>query len=265
MTELVFNAVIKGVILPPGLFVWMALFAFVMLLRGHDRITALLLLVIVGAGYTLSSPFGATLVSRPLESPYPPYDIDTVGAARAVVVLAGGVKSQAPEYGQDTLNLMTLIRLRYGVRVHKETQLPLMLVGGGTGEGAMPEAELMAQAARKEFGVKVAWTEGNSVNTAGNAMNAAEILRANDIDTVVLVTSAFHMTRARRAFAHHGIRAIPAGTDYAYRSFYREWKPRDLSDFVPGAYHLMVSRNALHEYLGIAWYRLRYGIGAVDS
>jgi uncharacterized SAM-binding protein YcdF (DUF218 family) len=70
--------------------------------------------------------------------------------------------------------------------------------------------------------------------------------------TVALVTSAYHMPRAVLAFASAGLRYVPAPTDYrARRARY------DVLSFLPSFGCLAETFQALREYAGLAWYRLR--------
>ena len=56
--------------------------------------------------------------------------------------------------------------------------------------------------------------EGKSVNTHENAIFTQEILEEQNINKILLVTSAFHMPRSLKIFQHLGIDAIPAPTDF---------------------------------------------------
>lgn len=67
----------------------------------------------------------------------------------------------------------------------------------------------------------------------------------------VLVTSAGHMPRAMRAFRKLGMSPVPAPTDYRTNSNFLA------IDYLPSPKHLEYSDLAVHEYLGILWYRLR--------
>jgi hypothetical protein len=55
----------------------------------------------------------------------------------AIVVLGGGRRLLAPEYGVATLTPRSIERLRYGVWLARETGLPLAF-SGGVGHGAKP-------------------------------------------------------------------------------------------------------------------------------
>jgi uncharacterized SAM-binding protein YcdF (DUF218 family) len=94
----------------------------------------------------------------------PPLDTKGAKSAGAIVVLGGGLLRATPEYG-DTLSSYSLARTRYGAKLAKEFQLPL-LVSGGQVYGGQTEAEVMAAVLAYEFGVPVRWVEKRSRNTA---------------------------------------------------------------------------------------------------
>ncbi len=127
------------------------------------------------------------------------------------MILGGGVRRHAAEYGGDTLGQLTLERVRYGARVARLTGLPV-LVSGGSVFGGEPEATLMRSALEGEFDVPVRWLDTQSRTTHENAVRSAEILNAAKISHVVLVAHSFDMPRALAEFAAQGIDAIAAPT-----------------------------------------------------
>ncbi len=149
----------------------------------------------------------------PLERWAPPLASASVKNAQAVVILGGGMRRQAPEYGQATVNRLTLERLRYGAGVAKTFTLPL-LVSGGAPMGGRPEAEAMAEVLTQDFALKPRWIESQSINTAENARLSAAILKQAGVHQVVLVTHAAHMRRASGYFERAGLTVIPAPTGY---------------------------------------------------
>jgi uncharacterized SAM-binding protein YcdF (DUF218 family) len=146
----------------------------------------------------LSLPWAAHELMSWLEAPALA-DSRAVGDARAIVVLAGGVSRGAPEWGGDTINLFTVQRQRYGAWLARHTRLPMLITGAAPRDGRPGETAMMRDVLSHEFGVTVRWTDEQSRTTAGNAREAAALLRAAGIDRVVLVTSASHMPRAQRA------------------------------------------------------------------
>ncbi|MEO8409064.1 MAG: YdcF family protein, partial [Propionivibrio sp.] len=134
------------------------------------------------------------------------------GDAQAIVVLGSGLSIAAQEYGGDTANDRSLIRLRYAATLARRYQLPLLVSGGKPRNATRAEADVIGDILEKEFAVPVRWRETRSRDTAENAIFSAQILQAAGIRRVVLVTQAFHMPRARRLFAAAGFDVVPAPT-----------------------------------------------------
>nr|WP_314630538.1 YdcF family protein [uncultured Noviherbaspirillum sp.] len=201
----------------------------------------------------LSTTAGARLLIRPLEAMTPPLTSASAAEAQAIVVLGGGRRRNAPEYeGQDVPRATVLARLRYAVRLHRQTGLPMLVTGGSPDVKADAEAELMARVLRDDFNTPARWVEGKSDNTAQNARYAAVMLRQAGISHVLLVTDALHMPRSRRVFAQAGLTVIPAPTSYLGSG------ALIAGDFIPGGGGLSDTHYAMHEWIGLLWYRLAH-------
>jgi uncharacterized SAM-binding protein YcdF (DUF218 family) len=238
---------------PPGLNICIVAASLVLGLRWR-RFAFAVLVGDFAILYLLSLPAAAVALMTMLQ-PYPALDPASIAKskAQAIVVLGAGRYSNAPEYGGDTVSQFELVRLRYAVRLYRLSHLPLILVGG-TGEldkGRTPESLLMKQAVTEDFGAPVTWTEQRSHTTAENAANVALWLRNHHMQHVYLVTHAWHMPRAMWAFQHNGIQAIPAPTGF----FIEAQNNRDYR-WLPSIHALDQVRLALHEIVGILWYRL---------
>ena len=92
--------------------------------------------------------------------------------------------------------------------------------------------------------------EGKSLNTRDEAVMVAAMLPPLKVDHVVLVTSAMHMRRSVGLFRAVGINVIPAiARQHEYSGFFVHLLPSDTG--------LRTSALAVHEILGITYYRLR--------
>ena len=171
-------------------------------------------------------------------------------SAGAIVILDAGRHGASPERGGDRVSPYTLERLAAGAELYRRLELPVLV----TGDGAR---ELMAEVLYGSFGVPVRWIEPESRNTHENAQHSARLLREAGVDRVVLVTHFWHFPRAVAAFRLAGLDPVPAPMGFA-DSLRSEsgWMA-----LVPSARVLLASYLALHEWIGIAWYRLRYRRG----
>ncbi len=168
--------------------------------------------------------------------------------AGAVVVLAAGWNPAGPEYGAETVDALTLERLRYAAVLARRADLPV-LTSGGAPERARPAlAELMRTVLERDFRVEVRWIEPDSANTRQNARSSAAILFGAGVERVFLVTHAWHMPRALAAFRDAGLDPIPAPTAF------RVWPRLEWSSFWPSARAMRETTWALHEWIGRAWY-----------
>jgi uncharacterized SAM-binding protein YcdF (DUF218 family) len=199
----------------------------------------------------LITPYTVGLLAEPLERiPLP--DGAALRQAQAIVILGGGRSRNAPEYGGETVNRLTLERLRYGVRLARAGDLPV-LVSGGAPSGGTPEALLMRDALERDFALRVRWTESASRDTAENANFSARILRGEGVTRVLLVTHALHMRRARDEFEANGLQVIPAPTGFVHGKGGSE----AFFGALPSASSAYAGWLASHEWLGNLFASLR--------
>ena len=79
--------------------------------------------------YVLSTPLVGRQLLVALESEL--YDLAAVAARpEAIVILGADLRRRTPEYGGDTVDRLSLERIRYGARLHGEPGLPILTVGG---------------------------------------------------------------------------------------------------------------------------------------
>jgi uncharacterized SAM-binding protein YcdF (DUF218 family) len=209
----------------------------------------------MGSLFFASLPIIPAMLMGLLEN-YPPLDAADLERpeAQAIVILGGGNRIHAPEYGGTTLKPLSLERVRYGAWLAKKTGLPI-LVSGGLGDEDIPaEARVMKGVLEKEFGQEVKWVEDASRNTFENAKFSQAILKANNIESVYVVSHAWHQPRALWSFRRVGLKPIAAPT--AFESWSGEGI--GINDFLPSAKGVQKTAYAVHEILGNFWYRIRY-------
>ena len=246
---------LKALLLPPSGPILLGLVALA-LLRWRRAAGSALLVSSVVLSYLCSIGLTANLLSRLVQT-YGPVTAEAISTGRpgAIVVLAGGIYPEAPEYGHETVHLRTLGRIRYAARLARQTGLPLLASGGYGYEPGLeqeaPEAELMRRVLEEEFGIAAVLVETSSRNTWENAAYSAAMLKSRGIDTILLVTQAAHMQRAVESFQRVGIKVIPAPTLF----FSSKVELFELSSWIPSVRSIDAVYYLLYEWIGLMWYR----------
>ncbi len=175
----------------------------------------------------------------------------------AIVVLSAG-RDLAPgpervsQWGDSN-------RFFAGVELFQAGKAPLLVFTGAAVFGApdLPrEGDALATQARA-LGVpveRIAIT-GLVANTADEAREVAGLLRARQIATprVLLVTSAFHMRRARQVFEQQGLAVASFPVSFAVDSS----NDLMLMRFIPSVDALSQTHTAVRELYGRAFYAMR--------
>ena len=90
-----------------------------------------------------------------------------------------------------------------------------------------------------------------SLRTRTDAEVVQEIVEREGLGRVLLVTSALHMPRSMATFRKAGVRVFPAPTDFEVV----QSPAAGTYPWLPGSEAFWQSGRAIHEYIGIAWYR----------
>ncbi len=254
--SLLVSKAVSQLLLPPGGLILLMLAGLAAWRRPAGRA---LVLIAAGALWLLAiEPVRDALVS-PLEERYAALPVAAAASAGAdaIVLLGGGLYEKAPEYGgRDSLGRHALMRTVYAADLALRAKLPVYPTGGRVlSETTEPEGAVMKRWLVR-LGVPEARVHAETAanNTWENAARIRAMMQDAGIRRVLLVTSAIHMPRSVWAFERQGVEVIPAPC-----AFIAEREPYDLRSWLPRWNVLADSGDALHEYLGILWYRLRYG------
>jgi uncharacterized SAM-binding protein YcdF (DUF218 family) len=172
-----------------------------------------------------------------------------------VIVLGGGLDPDATEIsGRPEYNAAG-DRILRGYELLREGRARNVLISGGTLD-TRPEAPIEAEVLARQlqqWGIEPGriFTEGTSRNTRENALESQKIIEQQGWKTLLLVTSAAHMPRAYGCFAALGIRPDTFVADV------RSPPGRRPPSWLPRAYHLSASSEALRELAGRWVYRRR--------
>jgi uncharacterized SAM-binding protein YcdF (DUF218 family) len=192
-----------------------------------------------------SSGMVAAALMSPLEYGHPTlHDPQSAPQARHIVVLTGWATDDADMPLTGRMGSSAAYRVLLALELFEARPDCDVIVSGD-----LTTANIMGEALVK-LGVPAQKLrlETGSRSTADSAAHLAPIVGR---DGFFLVTSAGHLPRSIEAMRRHGLTAIAAPTDHKMS---KDWRRAELGP-APGS--LAVSDLAIHEYLGIVWYRLR--------
>ncbi len=206
--------------------------------------------------WTFSIGFVADLLWKFIEYPWQRIDEHDAPTADAIIVLSSEGRPQAPgksniyEWGDPD-------RYLAGIRLFQKGKAPKLFFTGGTtpfGKELKDEGILY-----KEHAISLGIpsyaisTTRKVVNTAQEAIEIRRNLnQINSSSEILLVTSAFHMKRAKKLFERQGFLVHPFPVDF---NNYRVSRWQSPYKWIPNARSLNRSSNALREVLGRIIYR----------
>jgi len=251
---LLISKAVSQLLLPPGGLILLGLFGVLFYRRWWGKTAVVLSFLLL---WGLSTEPVRDSLTEPLEFQYSALKVDQVKTdGTAIVLLGGGIYENAPEYGgRDVLGRYAMMRTIYAVDIAQKSGLDVYATGGkpltqaDEAEGEIMRHWLLKLGLQEEH----VHAESASNTTWENAAYMKKMLSAKGVNRVVLVTSAWHMPRAVWCFESYGFEVIPAPVDYL-----TEQEAYDLRSYLPRWTVLSDSGQALHEYLGLLWYRLRY-------
>jgi uncharacterized SAM-binding protein YcdF (DUF218 family) len=236
------RTVLKQLILPPASPLLLAAVG-ALLVRRRPRIGALLLVLGLGSLWLISLPAVSHGLVRATQH-VPAFDPSRNSGAQAVVILGGGGQYRySPEYGGPSAKPQLLARLAYGAFLARRTRLPLLVTGYHI------EAIAMRDTLERNFGIEPRWVDAQAYDTFDNARNSAQLLQADGVHRIILVTATTHMWRAEHEFAATGLQTVPAPIGVITRQYAANPDLR-LLDYLPDTAALEDSYYALYELLG---------------
>ncbi len=139
---------------------------------------------------------------------------DEIGVTDVAVVLGNTV---APD-GQPSPRLKA--RLEKAVELYEKKLVGKIIVSGGFGVEGFEEADVMRSfLVSRNVPESIIILDRGGNNTYKTAINTEQIMRANNFQSVTIVSQYFHITRTRLAFQKAGIANI-----YTAHANYFEWR-----------------------------------------
>ena len=205
--------------------------------------------------WVLATPLTAQGLWRLLERPWQPLRPEAMPSAAAIVVLGGG-RHPAPGPLRRT-EWVDADRFFGGLDLFRARKAPLLLFTGGAialRSGLPTEGEVHRQRALALGLPAQALAVTPYVRNTAEEAHAVAAPRPRG-SRLLLVTSAFHMSRARALFERQGFDVVPYPVDFQSRGAWAGPVWTDFRYWFPSADGLEDSSRALREVLGRVLYR----------
>jgi len=244
--------VISALIYPIGLVLVFALLYLLLKLIGKSVLARLSMLVSILSLVFSSNPIFANYLARSLENQYPQKSMEETATHDIIMVLGGGLRLPYPPAINTQLSRGS-DRYWYATQLHRAGKAQRILLTGGNvinQEGFDGEAQYAKQLLM-DWGVpeEAILTESLSRTTMQNRDNVRQFLTEQQIQSVLLVTSALHMPRAHRIFGELPLVITPASADVLVRDI----KVPTIFNWLPSASALALTTYSAHEYYGL-WF-----------
>jgi len=238
-------------LLPPGIFIVLLVFSSVYFLFKKYWKAVIANLLIGCLMWSLSISPVSNAMLRGLESGF---NVPRNPRGDVIILLGGGVYAEAPDLsGIGAPSADAIARIVTAVRIQKRLNIPVIVSAGRVFEYTSIEAPIV-----KRFLVDLGVPpneiiiEDKSRDTFENTKYTGDICARAGYKNPILVTSAYHMRRAIMSFekADMKVTPFPVGFMSSENDQYtwRDFLPRSLRD----------ASIAIHEYLGLVFYRFAY-------
>ena len=272
----ILNKIVGYISSPLAVAIIVAVLSIALIVKGKKRIGAWSLGGVVAWICIWSMPVMRLAIGVPLESEFlvdgrVPV-VENFPQADAIVVLGGGMgrNVELSPYGEMSSNAD---RVWQAARLWKAGKAPIIISTGFNPKdstlgvlmdfGVEEKSVMFLEARNTEEEAKVIWKQmqgvGELANEGVGKINASvnQIKKSSTSKSkVLLVTSAWHMKRARLMFDKYApeLDVVCAPADFEYSMIkYRSW---GINDFLPDTMALLKNSIAVHEWIGLIGYKL---------
>ena len=235
-------------------FVLPIMLVIIVILIGLIKNKKKLIYIAIGVLYILSTPIFSNNFFKLVEGSEYRKPISAIDSADAIVVLSGMLEIN--EVGDSTyIEWGDPDRFFGGIALFKAGKAQKLVFTGGKmpwDKAKKTEGEVL-----KEYAIsngipseKIFVTK-DVENTADEAVAVKELISPSK--RIILVTSAYHMYRAKRLFEKEGIEIIPFKVDYKTAGE----SAITVMDFLPNANNLELTETGIREIIGRLFYLVK--------
>ena len=249
----IFKKILTSLVLPPGIFILILIVFGIILVMlrhkktGYTNIFLGFLLWFFSIGPT-SYLFLSSLESEYYNSANPKGDV--------IILLGGGIYEDVKDLTGSGFPAWDMLgRIVTAVRLQKRLDIPIIISFGsvykGRDAGAPTVKRFLLDLGVEEDRVIL---EDKSRDTFENAKYSIAICEKRGFRSPILLTSAYHLKRSYWIFEHLGLKVAP---------FPAYFKTHDHPtfhwySFLPSRGSMSSISTALHEYIGLLYYKLYY-------
>lgn len=203
--------------------------------------------------YIISTPFFASYFFKTVEGQYNPTALEVINKSDAIVVLGGFLRIN--EYkNHHNVEWGDADRFFGGIELYEAKKSNVVVFTGAQkpyNRTNLSEGEILKKYAIK-YGVNAEdiFVTGEVLNTYDESVAVLELLGKNK--NIILVTSAFHMKRAKDLFEKKGFNVTAFKVDYKTSPIVK----LNFIYFLPNAHSLSISEIGFRELLGRLYYVL---------
>jgi uncharacterized SAM-binding protein YcdF (DUF218 family) len=213
-----------------------------------------LIYIAIGVLYIISTPIFSNNFFKLVEGSEYRKPLSAIDSADAIVVLSGMLEIN--EVGDSTyIEWGDPDRFFGGMALFKAGKAQKIVFTGGKmpwSKARKTEGDVLKEyAISNGISSEKIYVTKDVENTADEALAVKELIRPST--RILLVTSAYHMLRARRLFEKQGIEVIPYKVDYNVNRN----KVMVVMDLLPNAESLKLTETGIREVIGRLYYLFR--------
>ena len=248
----ILSKLIPLIISPLGMII-ILLFLYIFRKKAKFIYSSLLFLLVFSNGIISNS------LLKLIESPWKRLDYTTLKYADGIVVLSGS--RHLPPGNTNIIEWKDPDRFFAGINLYRANKSSRLIFTGGVNpfvSNLPPEGDIyLKEAISMGIPKEDLYTTYPVFNTLQEAKAIRKLLNkeiSSNQKKIILVTSAFHMKRAKKVFEKEGIKVIPYPVDFKSEKSFLTLLKNPIK-WMPSSYHLNETSIAIREIIGRIYYK----------
>ncbi len=239
------------------IFIFLLLVSIYVILEKRKGRRRLLLFLAIFLYYVSSTPFLPYILLKQLEKNYLAPPKERIKDLKMVVVLTGRIYGNPHLDLEERFSRETLVRVLKALKFKKEYPDKEIIFVGGSYEDKEGKGATYVKILAENFNFQV-----KAIDAPLDTLTTAKILKEyflqkekNSSIPFLLLTSAYHLPRAMYLFKKENLIPIPYPTNYLSelcKPTFSFW------EFFPNELYLGFTNRAVHEYLALSFYKIKY-------